>query len=191
MHAAQPERIARPKIHAAMNVMDAIALHEGAGDVLAEYGLHCFQCAFNTMDSLEAGAKTHGLTDTDIENMVIDLQDLINASPLRDPVITLTPAAAEALKTVAASEGKTSATLRVANDGKGGFCMEFDEKTSGDDRMFVCAGIDGVSVVASSAVLWRTGGSTIDFRGERFKLDLPGSSTCGCAGKGCTCKSGK
>ena len=170
-----------------MNVMEAIALHEDAAGVLGEYGLHCFQCAFNTMDSLEAGARTHGLTDTDIENMVIDLQELIDAAPVREPVITLTAAAAEGLKTVAASEGKTTATLRVENDGKGGFCMEFDEKSKPGDLTFTCPGVSDVAVVASKSVLWRTGGSTIDFREERFKLDLPTTTfSCACGGA-CAC----
>ena len=58
----------RPTVTAEMNVMDVIALHPKAGEILGEYGLHCFQCAFNAMDSVGAGAKSHGIPiviDTD------------------------------------------------------------------------------------------------------------------------------
>jgi hypothetical protein len=46
-----------PVVTAAMNVMEVIALHSGAADILGMYGLHCFHCAFNTLDSIEAGAR--------------------------------------------------------------------------------------------------------------------------------------
>ncbi len=180
----------RPTVTAQMNVMEVIALHPKAGDILGEYGLHCFHCAFNTMDSVEAGAKSHGLTDTDIENLVTDLNDLLAAVTPKPHVLTLTRAAAEGLKHIAKQEGKKTVALRVALDAQGGFFMEFDNKTTEEDLSFACADIEDVSVVASNAVLWRIGGSEIDFRDGRFKLDLDEETkphACGCGGD-CSCK---
>lgn len=179
----------RPIIHESMNVMEAIALHPKAADVLAAYGLHCFQCAFNTMDSISGGARTHGLTDTDIENIIVDLQELIDSTPLHPAVITLTPAAAEALLLIGKQEGKKEVSLRVAMEPQGGFCMEFDDTVHADDAVFTCPGIKRVQVTASPQALWRMGGSTIDFREGRFKLDMDetcacGSSSCGCGESG-------
>ncbi len=180
----------RPTVTAQMNVMDVIGLHPKAGDVLGEYGLHCFQCAFNTMDSVEAGARSHGLTDTDIENLVTDLNDLLAAVTPKPQMLTLTRAAAEGLKNIAKQEGKKAVALRVALDTQGGFFMEFDDTLTEDDRSFACDDIEDVSVVASNAVLWRIGGSEIDFRDGKFKLDLeeePKPHACGCGGD-CSCE---
>lgn len=169
-----------------MNVMDVIALHGKAGDILAAYGLHCFNCAFNTMDSIESGAKSHGLTDTDIENLVIDLQELIDDSSAKPASLTLTEVAAKHLKAIGKQEKKKIVCLRVTTDANSGFCMEFTGKPLSTDSVFVCDKVKDVSLVASPETLWRIGGSTVDFRDGRFKLDL--MDACECAGKGCTCE---
>ena len=172
-----------------MNVMDIIALHPDAGDILAAYGLHCFHCAFNTLDTLEAGARSHGLTDTDIENLVIDLEELLEKTPQKPQIITLTKEAAQGLQLIGKQEKKESIMLRVTQDNQGNYCMEFDETVGEDDRTFLCEGIENVCVVASEKVLWSIGGSTIDMRDGRFTLDLKkGSSACKCETGTCGCK---
>ncbi len=176
-----------PDVDATMNVMEIIALHPGAADILGAYGLHCFQCAFNTLDSLEVGAKSHGLTDTDIKNMVIDLEELLRSAPVPPPILTLTESGANALLEIAKAEGKDSCLLRVGSDDSGGFCMEFAELTLADDREFKHPNVENVVMIASPQALHRIGGSTVDFREGRFKLDLPQPSVCGCEGKGCSC----
>ncbi len=180
------QRSWKPVIHEDMNVMEVIALHPKAGEIMGEYGLHCFQCAFNTMDSLEAGARTHGLTDTDIENLVTDLQDLIDTVPAKPHILILTRAGADALKGIGKQEGKNTVMLRVTTEAAGGFCMEFDDKKKKDDAEFACEGVKDVSVIASPETLWRIGGSTIDFREGRFKLDI--ENACACGGNECGCK---
>jgi len=43
-------------------------------DILVEkYGLHCVGCPMGRMESLEDGAKSHGMNDKEIEAMVADL----------------------------------------------------------------------------------------------------------------------
>lgn len=171
-----------------MNVMEVIALHSGAEDILAAYGLHCFQCAFNQLDSIEAGARTHGLDNVDIENLVTDLQELIDAAPLRPQMITLTLAAAQALLAIGKQEKKKNMRLRVESDSSGSFCMEFDDRIKPSDHSFTCATVKGVEVLATDATLWHIGGSAIDFREGTFKLDLGGSGACGCPEEACRCK---
>lgn len=166
--------------------MDIINLHPKAGDILAAYGLHCFQCAFNTMDSLDAGARSHGLTDIDIENMMIDLQELLESVPIKPDVLTLTEVAAKALQKIGKQEKKKVICLRVTTDNNSGFCMEFTGKPLKTDRTFACKNIDNVSLIASPETLWRIGGSTVDFREGKFKLDM--EESCACKSNGCTCK---
>lgn len=171
-----------------MNVMEIIALHPGAADILGAYGLHCFQCAFNTLDSLEAGAKSHGLTDTDVENMVTDIEELLRSSPIPPQQLTLTESGAHALLEIAKAEGKTNCLLRVGSDDAGGFCMEFAEMKFADDREFSHPAVKNVALIASPQALHRIGGAIVDFRDGRFKLDLPKTpGACGCDGKSCGC----
>ncbi len=176
-----------PDVDASMNVLEIIALHPEAADILAAYGLHCYQCAFNTLDSLESGAKAHGLTDTDIENIVQDLTELLQTSPVLPQELTLTESAAKALRDIAKNEGKSTCLLRVGSDDAGGFCMEFAEHTTKDDREFTNASTPDVSLIATPQALQRIGGSTVDFREGRFKLDVPKSVRCECDEKGCSC----
>ncbi len=177
-----------PDVDASMNVMEIIGLHPEAADILAAYGLHCFQCAFNTLDSLESGAKSHGLTDTDIENMVNDITELLQLSPVPPQKLTLTESAAKALLEIAKAEGKKTCLLRVGSDDSGGFCMEFAELKTSEDREFSNANVKDVSLIATPQALHRIGGSTVDFREGRFKLDVPKASSCGCEKKECSCK---
>jgi len=185
----QVKKVTHPVIDVSMNVMEIIALHPDAAGVLDAYGLHCHGCAFNQMDSLEMGARSHGLGDEDIANIAADLNELLKTAPKRPALLTLTTSAAEALRAIAKEEGKTSCLLRVTTDEAGGFCMEFAEKKEKGDKAFEAEGIRDVALIASPEALGRVGGSTVDFREGRFKLDLPkpalgscdcGKGTCGC-----------
>lgn len=172
-----------------MNVLEVIALHPGAADVLSAYGLNCHGCAFGSLDSLEAGALSHGLTQEDIRNIVTDLKDLLASAPPKPKTFTLTASAAEALLAIARQEGKTSCLLRVVSDGAGGFCMEFGDKAGAGDLSFTAEGVADVSLAIAPEVLQRVGGGAVDFREGRFKLDLPPAPSCACANGGtCGCK---
>lgn len=178
-----------PVIDGSMNVLEILALHPDAGDILAAYGLHCHGCAFGSMDSLEEGAYAHGLTDDDVSNMVVDLEELLRTSPPKPKTFTLTEAAAKALLDIAKNEGKDMCILQVLSDGVGGFCMEFGETMPEGDVVFTAPTIDDVKLCISPAVLQRVGGGAVDLRDGRFKLDLPPSAKtgCGCGGN-CSCK---
>ncbi len=195
-HAPKPKKSnskavkkAVPHVDAFMNVMEITALHPGAAGVLAAYGLHCTNCAFNTMDSLDVGARAHGLESDDIQNILTDLRELLETAPARMPVLTLTESAAAALKNLAAQEGKPGCLLRVMSDQTGGYCMEFAETMESDDHHFAHPAVNGVALISSPETLMRIGGATVDFRDNRFKLDLPSAATpCACDGESCACK---
>lgn len=46
-------------------------------EILIDYGFHCIGCALSTGESLEQGALVHGLSDSDIEELVARLNDVI------------------------------------------------------------------------------------------------------------------
>ena len=44
-----------------------------AVELLSMYGLHCTNCFFNGQDTLENGAKMHGMNDQDIDLMIEEI----------------------------------------------------------------------------------------------------------------------
>tara|TARA_Y100000310_G_C20632602_1_gene789439 strand:+ start:118 stop:327 length:210 start_codon:yes stop_codon:yes gene_type:complete len=41
-----------------------------AGKIMMEYGLHCFGCGGASLESIEMGAKAHGMDDEKIAELV-------------------------------------------------------------------------------------------------------------------------
>lgn len=44
-----------------------------AAELLTEYGLHCLTCYLREYDTLEMGAKVHGMTDEELDNMIDEI----------------------------------------------------------------------------------------------------------------------
>lgn len=42
-------------------------------EILQSKGFHCMGCAFASQESIEQGAKAHGMSDEDIEGMVEEI----------------------------------------------------------------------------------------------------------------------
>lgn len=173
-------------IQRSMRVSDILTLLPNAASLLAEYGLSCFHCSANSIETLEEGALSHGFADDVIDDLVTDLNELLKNKPERPQTLTLTEAGANALKEIMLAEGKADHGLLVGLDESGGFCMEFQKDAERDDQVFQNATVPDVRIFATSMTLSSIGGSTIDFRDRRFKLDLPEDAS----KKGCACESG-
>jgi iron-sulfur cluster insertion protein len=102
-----------------------------------------------------------------------------------NPSVTLSPAAADRIRAIAAREGRPL-MLRVAVDGGGcsGFQYRFDlvEQGEADDLKIER---DGAAAVVDTLSLALLGGSEIDFvdelSGAEFKVRNPNAkSSCGC-----------
>ena len=52
--------------------MDIMNEHPEVATVLMGYGLHCIGCHFSDIDTLESGARIHGMDDKTINMMVKD-----------------------------------------------------------------------------------------------------------------------
>ncbi len=141
---------------------------------------------------------SHGFSSEDLNDLVTDLNVMIDDTPVRPQMLTLTKDAALQLKTILEAEGKAGWGLGVGLDANGGFSMELMEKADNTDRTFGCEDVPGISIFASPVTLFSIGGATIDFRDGRFKLDLPedltkkktccqGKDACECGGGECGC----
>lgn len=174
-----------------MRVLDIITLCPDAEAVMAEYGLHCFHCNANAFESLVDGCRSHGIEDDVIEALVEDLNDVLSEQPQRPQTLTITTTAAQAIREIAEKENRLGEALMIIADGKGGFCLEFRAEKNEEDAVFRNSEVPDMEFCASPLTLSRIGGSTIDFRDGRLKLDLAeekAKETCGCNNGGrCGC----
>ena len=66
------------KITKEFNMGELVYKHPSAEEVLLDYGLHCAGCFANSFDSVEAGAKAHGMTDAEIDEMLERVNEVLN-----------------------------------------------------------------------------------------------------------------
>lgn len=168
-----------------MTIADIVALCPPAEAVMKEYGLHCFHCSANSYETLEEGCRGHGMEEEEIESLVSDLCDAADEMPERPQTITVTTAAANAIKELSAEQEEKGLVVTV--DGHGGFCLEFQGKAAKDEKTFFAEEVPDVKVFAAPLTLKRIGGAVIDCRDGRLKLDLPEDvMQCSCGGS-CDC----
>ena len=66
------------KINKEMNLGEVVYKYPETAEVLLDYGLHCVGCFANVMDTIEQGAKLHGLSDEEISEMIDRVNEVIN-----------------------------------------------------------------------------------------------------------------
>ncbi len=148
-------------------------------------GLHCVGCHAATWETLEVGMKGHGKTDAEIEHLMGRLNDLLDEE-VDTTTITITPRAAKKFLSILEEEGKLGWGMRFGDKPAGcsGFeyILDYSEKASADDEVFVS---NGIEIHVNKAVLSRLLGSSIDhvdgLMGSGFKISNPNvGSACGC-----------
>jgi hybrid cluster-associated redox disulfide protein len=65
------------KINKESNLAEILTQFPEIAEVLIDYGLHCIGCPLSGMDTLESGAKVHGLSDEEIDEMIERLNEVI------------------------------------------------------------------------------------------------------------------
>lgn len=55
------------------SIYELVTIDPELNDVLYEYGLYCGNCIAASWDTLEEGAKMHGLEDDEIEELIQEL----------------------------------------------------------------------------------------------------------------------
>ncbi len=61
-----------------MNLGDLVIKYPVAAEVLLDYGLHCVGCFANAFDTIEMGARVHGMSDEEITEMLDRVNEVIN-----------------------------------------------------------------------------------------------------------------
>lgn len=166
-----------------MLIGDVIAGFPKAAGIMLSHGLHCVGCHANVFDTIEGGARGHGMDDAEIALIIDEINTAINR---RIDTIDITPGAvAKILELRAIEHGKEDWPLRITvrSDAAGPehtssafqYEMDFGSATN-DDMRFDFNGLIVVVDPASYALLQ---GSSIDyietFDAAGFKIDNPRS----------------
>ncbi|MBP7928013.1 DUF1858 domain-containing protein [Patescibacteria group bacterium] len=72
----QPNKTA-PVVTKDMNIGDIVFKYPDVAEIMMDYGLHCVGCMANGFDTIEQGAKIHQLSDEEIEEMLMRVNDFI------------------------------------------------------------------------------------------------------------------
>lgn len=176
-----------------MNIQELANAHPEAVMVMAERGLHCFGCHGASMDSVEQGAKLHGMTDADIDEMVKEMNEVVALKQAKKEEhkhdakdIIVTEKAAAKLKEFAKAENKEGYGFRidVVPGGCSGFsyAMDFDNTAKDGDIVLTK---HGMKVFMNKDSLDMLNGATVDYvdglHGSGFKIENPNAKqSCGC-----------
>jgi hybrid cluster-associated redox disulfide protein len=60
-----------------MTFQEAMLIDQIAGLIFLKYGLHCIGCHMSADESIEDGARAHGLDDKEISKMVKEINEKI------------------------------------------------------------------------------------------------------------------
>jgi hybrid cluster-associated redox disulfide protein len=66
------------KITKNMTFKEAMMVSQMSGLIFLKHGMHCIGCAMANEESIEDGAKAHGLSDEDISKMIKEINEKIN-----------------------------------------------------------------------------------------------------------------
>ena len=177
-------------ITADMTIGDIVEQYPQAAEVFTEYGLHCVGCHVASWETIEEGARGHGMDDETIEMMLRDANEIAESyqeKPGTHPqTVLVTNPAVERVKKMAEKMKKTEYVFRVgvSEGGCSGFSYTFDieEKSQENDKVFE---VEGVKIVMTQEAFEQLKGCTVDyidtFSQSGFKVHNPqASTTCGC-----------
>ena len=172
------------KVTGEMIIGDVVAAFPQAAPIMLSYGLHCVGCHANAFDTVEDGARGHGMPDEEIAQMIDEINAAINK---KIATIEMTDKAIEKVKELRSLEkDKQDWPLRIAVTPGGcagfGYDMDFDDKVNANDMTLMFGDLK-VLVDPDSFPLIK--GSKIDFvdslRGSGFKIENPNAKRgCGC-----------
>jgi len=155
-------------------------------ETMLRYGLHCVGCHANVFDTIENGARLHGMDDETIDKIIADLNTVLNENVKARQGISITEKAAAKIKELQEKDTKPDCFLRI--DVQDGGCaghtydLAFDnQKKEGD----IIVEDKNVKLVMSAESRKFLEGSIIDFvdtlQASGFKIDNPNvTRSCSC-----------
>ena len=71
-----------------MLLMEVIEKYPSIAPILTGYGLHCVGCHFSSFDTVENGAKIHGMDEETFDMMLKDI-NIVALEDKREPTVSL------------------------------------------------------------------------------------------------------
>ena len=68
---------AKAKVKKETNLAELVFRFPATEEVLLDYGLHCVSCVASGFDTIEMGAKAHGMSDAEISDLINRLNEVI------------------------------------------------------------------------------------------------------------------
>jgi len=65
------------KISKELTLGEVVSKFPDAVPVMLNYGLHCVGCHVATFETVEQGAKAHGMAENDIEKMLVEMNKAV------------------------------------------------------------------------------------------------------------------
>lgn len=65
------------KITKDMNLGQIVFIYPEAAEVLLDYGLHCVGCFASEFDTIEMGARVHGMSDEEVDEMLERINEVV------------------------------------------------------------------------------------------------------------------
>lgn len=177
------------------NIGEIVEKYPEVIDTLTGFGVHCVGCHVSAFESLEMGFKGHGMTDEQISDAVIKLNEIIKKDnsdnneveeefDFSKATLNVTDKAADKIKELIQQEKMQGLRISVTPGGCSGFKygMELDDKSTDND---VVVEEKGIKIFIDKESIKKLNGSNVDFvdglQGAGFKISNPvASSTCGC-----------
>ncbi|MDP7457673.1 MAG: iron-sulfur cluster assembly accessory protein, partial [Candidatus Woesearchaeota archaeon] len=186
-----------PKITKDMTIGVAVEKYPAIVDPLMELGVHCVGCGAAYMETLEQGLKGHGMSDDQVKDAMVKLNDAVKDIPEKKEErkvigktenmdVVITGKAADKLKEIMKNEKKEGYGLRIVvmPGGCSGYQygFEFEKEAKEGDKTYV---VNGAKFFVDGPSLEMLQGSKIDYheglQDSGFKIENPNAnSTCGC-----------
>ena len=158
---------------------------------LLSFGVHCVGCSVSPYEPLGEGLRSHGMTDGDVEQALMELNAIIehkenNASVTMENELqlTITPAGIGKIKEFCTAKGKSALRITVQPGGCSGnsYALFLADQARDDDVVFTQ---EGAKIFVDRASVGKINGATIDYAdtlmGAGFKISNPSATkTCGC-----------
>ncbi|MAG08307.1 hypothetical protein CMO89_02445 [Candidatus Woesearchaeota archaeon] len=61
-----------------MTLGELVKKHPESAEIMFNYGLHCIGCHMAVTETIEQGAKAHGMSDEDVDRMVGEINETID-----------------------------------------------------------------------------------------------------------------
>lgn len=169
---------------------EALQIYPGSADIMLSYGLHCIGCHVNPYESIEDGAKSHGMDDLTINKIISDINKVVNSKETikseHIETLNVTSSAAKKIKELLKAENKPDYALkvRVIPGGCSGYSydLSFVKSPASADEVIIK---DGAKVIVDANSKQMLNGVELDFvdslKESGFKFKNPNAkSTCGC-----------